>query len=108
MYRVEAPLAGFRWHGDQESVRNLKGCIEEMVATPVCYGGRAPARLESCVRVRMVSRVPGPLKELVLRAGLCAPYRNCLIRGLEKGMGLDRELNDASTRTVGERGERCR
>lgn len=88
VYGVEAPIAGFRLHGDQKSVRNLKGYIEEAVATLVRYGGRAPKRLESYVRVRIVSRVPGPLRRLAVRAGLWTPYRSCCNRGLEKGWVL--------------------
>jgi glycosyltransferase involved in cell wall biosynthesis len=84
-YGVEAPLAGFRLHGDQKSVRDRKGYIEEALATLVRYGGRVPARLESYVRVRLVSRIPGRLRPFAFRAGLLKPYRICRFKGLEKG-----------------------
>jgi glycosyltransferase involved in cell wall biosynthesis len=87
LYAVDAPLGGFRWHGNQRS--NLQRATYEREAKEVlaAAAGAVPGRMRSALRTA-ARHLPKGLHGIGRSLGLLHPCTGCTLLGSEAGWSL--------------------
>lgn len=85
LYAVDAPLAGFRQHGDQKTSHQKEEYQREAAEILAGGGGRTPGTLRSSLRSAAARLCPETLQPLAARAGLLHPCKLCLRKRDETG-----------------------
>ena len=70
LFAVDAPLAGFRRHGNQKTVKAEKAYKDEAMKVLLRYGGRPRGTVSSAVFLALRRSCPNRLKPLASRMGL--------------------------------------
>jgi glycosyltransferase involved in cell wall biosynthesis len=77
LYGVEAPLGGFRFHGEQKTGGGHEKYLEEAERALALHGGARYGKLRGILRRWACRRPPGPFREVARRAGLLYPVKTC-------------------------------
>jgi glycosyltransferase involved in cell wall biosynthesis len=85
LYAVDAPLGGFRWHGNQRS--NLQRETYEREAMEILHadGGGPPGRARSAVRSVAANYLPERLRSWARHIGLLHECKVCTLLGGDQG-----------------------
>ena len=79
---VEAPLGGFRRHGDQKTAHQMVHYLEEAKVSLAAHGGKPRGALASFLRARALRFVP---RFIGRPLGLFGSYSNCTNRSRDRG-----------------------
>jgi glycosyltransferase involved in cell wall biosynthesis len=88
LYAVDAPLGGFRLHGDQKTAHQRQEYQREAGQILAAGGGHTPGYVRSSLRSAAARLCPETLRPLAARAGLLHPCKLCLRKRDETGWNL--------------------
>jgi len=88
LHGVEAPLGGFRVHGDQKTEVAMAGYLEEAKASLHKHGGKPWSTMQAWWQRDMVRRLPGPMRRAAWKLGLSEPRWRCTQQGRLEGWCL--------------------
>lgn len=88
LYAVDAPLGGFRSHGDQKSA-NLSAYVAQARASLASHGGRPYSPAETAAHKAVLSRLPRRARRWAARAGLVDRRPICVYDGQRGGWYVD-------------------
>jgi glycosyltransferase involved in cell wall biosynthesis len=77
LYGVEAPLGGFRLHGDQKTAHNMDVYIAEARQAFFQHGGRPNGHFTSLIQRSLRKYIPGRFSNVAARMGLLFPCKVC-------------------------------
>lgn len=88
LYAVDAPLGGFRQHGDQKTSRQRQEYQREAAEILAVGGGRTPGYWRSSLRSAAARLCPETLRPFAASLGLLHPCKLCLRKRDETGWNL--------------------
>jgi glycosyltransferase involved in cell wall biosynthesis len=80
LFAVEAPLGGFRAHGDQRTVTEAEVYAAEARRSLQAHGGKPYSAIESLAYRWFAARVPRRARQWAVRAGVAARRPACVYR----------------------------
>jgi len=88
LYAVDAPLGGFRWHGNQRSNLQRETYEREALEILKLAGGILPSRLRSALRATAAKHLPDRFRPLAHRSALLHQSKVCTYLGAADGWKL--------------------
>jgi glycosyltransferase involved in cell wall biosynthesis len=89
LYGSEAPLGGFRMHGDQKSATDLPDYIAEARAVLARQGGRPPGAAVSWLRPRLSRAIPQRYHRVRSALGVDTRQKMCVHHGPGEGWRIE-------------------